>query len=125
MPKCGAIGSYAQNQALRAHVWAENGPKTVRTSTKIGLARPEHEIMSEIIYTPRLVQSAYFWPHEPIGTRFGMPQVRLDEQKGHFSPALVCFNLRQNFVFGSRESESDRVSAVFGPFFVQTCARSA
>ena len=28
MPKCGPIGSYGQNQALWAHIWAENGPKT-------------------------------------------------------------------------------------------------
>jgi hypothetical protein len=28
MPKCGAIGSYGQNQALWAHVWAKNGPET-------------------------------------------------------------------------------------------------
>jgi hypothetical protein len=31
MPKYLRIGSYGQNQALRAHVWAENGPKTVET----------------------------------------------------------------------------------------------
>ena len=31
MPKCGAIGPYGQNQALWAHVWAENGPKTAHT----------------------------------------------------------------------------------------------
>jgi hypothetical protein len=28
MPKLASIGSYGQNQALRAHVWAKNGPKT-------------------------------------------------------------------------------------------------
>ena len=39
MPKCGSIGSYGQNQALWAHVWAENGPKTARIAT--GLARPD------------------------------------------------------------------------------------
>jgi hypothetical protein len=31
MPKCGAIGSYCQNQALRAQVLAKNGPKTAET----------------------------------------------------------------------------------------------
>jgi hypothetical protein len=31
MPKCGYIGSYGQNQALQAHVWAENGPQTAET----------------------------------------------------------------------------------------------
>jgi hypothetical protein len=28
MPKRVPIGSYGQNQALQAHVWAKNGPKT-------------------------------------------------------------------------------------------------
>ena len=60
MPKCGAIGSYAQNQALWAHVWAQNGPKTARNATEFGLARPKQEIMSEIIYTPRLAGNAPF-----------------------------------------------------------------
>jgi hypothetical protein len=31
MLKCGAIGSYGQSTALRAHVGAENGPKTAET----------------------------------------------------------------------------------------------
>jgi hypothetical protein len=31
LPKCVPIGSYDQNQALRAHVWVENGPKTAET----------------------------------------------------------------------------------------------
>ena len=31
MPKCVPIGSYGQNQALRGHVWAENGPRTAET----------------------------------------------------------------------------------------------
>jgi hypothetical protein len=31
MPKCVPIGSYGQKQALRAHVWAENGPETTET----------------------------------------------------------------------------------------------
>jgi hypothetical protein len=31
MLKCGAICSYAQNQALWVHVWAENGSKTAET----------------------------------------------------------------------------------------------
>jgi hypothetical protein len=38
MPKCGVIGLYAQNQALWAHIWAENGPKMARIATE--LARP-------------------------------------------------------------------------------------
>ena len=40
MPKCGAIGSCGQNQALRAHVWAKDGPKTARNATGSRLARP-------------------------------------------------------------------------------------
>jgi hypothetical protein len=31
MLKRGAIGSYCQNQALRAHVWVKDGPKTAET----------------------------------------------------------------------------------------------
>ena len=60
MPKCGSIGSYGQNQALWAHVWAENGPKTARTTTEFGSARPEQEIMPETQNTPRLARNAPF-----------------------------------------------------------------
>jgi hypothetical protein len=62
MPKCGSIGSFAQNQALRAHVWEKNGPKTARTATEFGLARPEQEIMPETQNTPTsmLAQNAPF-----------------------------------------------------------------
>ena len=42
------------------HVWAKNGPKTAETAIGFGLARPEQEIMSEIIYAPRLAQTAPF-----------------------------------------------------------------
>ena len=28
MPKLASIGSHGQNQALQAHVWVKNGPKT-------------------------------------------------------------------------------------------------
>ena len=31
MQKCVPIGLCGQNHALRAHVWAENGPKTAET----------------------------------------------------------------------------------------------
>ena len=34
MPKCGPIGLCGQNQALWAHVWAENGPKTAEMWAK-------------------------------------------------------------------------------------------
>jgi hypothetical protein len=74
MPKCGAIGSYGQNQALRAHVRAKTGPKTARTATEFGLARPKQEIMSEIIYTPGLAQNA---PFAPLGAPRGCQSVVL------------------------------------------------
>ena len=31
MPNSRPIGSYGQNQALQAHVWAKNGPRTAET----------------------------------------------------------------------------------------------
>ena len=45
MPKCGAICSYGQNKALRARVWATNGPKTAKRGSEdiifsSGLAGP-------------------------------------------------------------------------------------
>jgi hypothetical protein len=52
------IGSYGQKQAPWAHVWAGNGPKTARTAIEFRLARPEQEIMSEILNTPRLARNA-------------------------------------------------------------------
>jgi hypothetical protein len=60
MPKCGHIGSYGENQALRAHVWAENGPKTARTTTEFRSARPEQEHLMKTLNTPRLAQNAPF-----------------------------------------------------------------
>jgi hypothetical protein len=41
MPKLVRIGSYGQNQALRAHVWAKNGPKTIGKRSK-KLAKQEN-----------------------------------------------------------------------------------
>jgi hypothetical protein len=61
-----AAGSYGQNQALRAHVWAKNDPKTARNATESGLARPKQEIMFETLNTPKLAQNAYF---APLGAR--------------------------------------------------------
>ena len=60
MSKCGAIGSYCENRALRAHVWTENGPKTARTTTEFGLARPKEDMMLKTKNTPRLVRNAHF-----------------------------------------------------------------
>jgi hypothetical protein len=37
MPKLVRIGSYGQNQALRAHAWAKNGPKTAEARPEIGI----------------------------------------------------------------------------------------
>ena len=54
MPKCGAICSYGQKQALQAHVWAKNGPKTARNATEFGLARPKQDMMFKTKNTPRL-----------------------------------------------------------------------
>jgi hypothetical protein len=36
--------------------------------------------------------SVWFWPYEPMRKYFGMPYVRLDEQKGHFGPTWVCLD---------------------------------
>ena len=58
--KCGDIGSYGQNQALRAHIQAENCPKTARTATEFGLARPKQEVLIKILNTPRLARNAPF-----------------------------------------------------------------
>jgi hypothetical protein len=38
MPKLAPIGSYGQNQALRAHVWAKNGLKTAQARPWQGVA---------------------------------------------------------------------------------------
>jgi hypothetical protein len=60
MPQGGSIGSYDQSQALWAHVWAGNGPKTARTATEVGSARPEQEITPETQNTPTLARNAPF-----------------------------------------------------------------
>jgi hypothetical protein len=60
MLKCSAIGSYAQNKELWAHVWAKNGPKTARTATESRLARPKQEVMSKTQNTPWLARNAPF-----------------------------------------------------------------
>jgi hypothetical protein len=39
-----AIGLYGQNQALRAHVWAENGPKTAETRPNLDFRRSRRAI---------------------------------------------------------------------------------
>jgi hypothetical protein len=59
MPKCGVIGSYGRNQALWAHVWAKNGPKTARTATKFGLALPKQELCLKLKTHPG-------WPEMPL-----------------------------------------------------------
>jgi hypothetical protein len=41
MPKLAPIGSYGQNQVLRAHVWAKNGPRTAAKRFK-KLAKPKN-----------------------------------------------------------------------------------
>ena len=59
MPKRGPIGSYGQNQALRAHVWAENGPKTAETRPNLeqrdrilGRVRPSYFlVLTTYLYT--------------------------------------------------------------------------
>jgi hypothetical protein len=53
---------YGPNQALWAHIWAENGPETPENATGFGSARPEQEILSETLNTPRLAQNAHFLP---------------------------------------------------------------
>ena len=52
--------SYGQYQALRAHVWAENGLETARNVTGFGSARPKHEIHRETLNTPELARNAPF-----------------------------------------------------------------
>jgi hypothetical protein len=59
MPKCGPIGSYCQNQAVRAHVRAGNGPKTAETWSE-DKSWPEPEVLMKIIYTPRLARNSPF-----------------------------------------------------------------
>ena len=51
--------------------------------------------------------------------------MRLDERKGHFGPAWVRFEFATNVTFSGFSSFCDRLPAVLGPFFAQTCARSA
>ena len=41
MPKLVPIGSYGQNQALWAHIWAKNGPRTAAKRFK-KLAKPKN-----------------------------------------------------------------------------------
>jgi hypothetical protein len=41
MQKLVPIGSYGKSQALRAHVWAKNGPRTAAKRFK-NLAKPEN-----------------------------------------------------------------------------------
>ena len=84
MPKCDSIGSYGQKQALWAHVWAENGPKTAETRPdwvyrdRIGVStRPSYDGVCAGVSTagvlrwggsgaPRLLSST---PLDPRGTR--------------------------------------------------------
>jgi hypothetical protein len=51
MPKCGPIGSYGQNQAIWAHVWDKNGPKTARNATGLGLATDPNRKLSQKLKT--------------------------------------------------------------------------
>ena len=103
MPKCGAIGSYGQNQALRAHVRAKTGPKTARTATEFGLARPKQEIIPETQNTPMLARNTPF-AHlgAPRGCQIAVLSVHTAKTR------------HSGRMFGRKRPENDRTATGFG-----------
>jgi hypothetical protein len=51
--------------------------------------------------------------------------MRLDERKGHFGQLWVRLEFATIVAFSGFASFLNRLAAVLGPFFAQTCARSA
>jgi hypothetical protein len=65
------IGSYGQNQALRAHVWAKNGPETSGKGSK-KLAKPEN---ATIVGKSKRTQAGPKRPFRPTRRTYGMPKL--------------------------------------------------
>jgi hypothetical protein len=83
MPKLMSTGSYDQNQALRAHIWAKNGPINGRSATGFGLRnRIRIRTRPSYMYAPG---SAAGLP--ATGITFLDSGIRVMSHEKHFPPA--------------------------------------